>query len=297
MPDNDTMIHLKLIIATLFWALTPIFGRLLAGYSAPYALAFGRFVVATAVLWVFLQMTGERTRISRAHLGAFTWLGLTGVCLHNVLVFMGVEHTAANRANVIFATITIMIAMIDLAWYRQRLRLGLMSGIGLGILGTTLVVTNGAPWQLLNGAVSVGDGLILLSAASWALYSVLGRPLLQIYSPLTVTFYAALCGTVMLAPFVALDWAVLPELLHDPKALAMIAFLGVLNSAVGFLWYYQAVAKIGAVVTSAYINLVPIFGLGLSALLLGELPNSALLLGGSLVLLALVLINRYPPAA
>ena len=291
--STPAIIHFKLIGATLFWALTPIFGRMLAGYSAPYALAFGRFLVATAVLWVFLRASGERAQISRAHLGAFLLLGLTGVFLHNVLVFMGVEHTEANRANVIFSTITIMIAMIDVLWYRQRLSRGMVGGILLGIVGTAIVVTDGAPWRLLDGAMGLGDGLILLSAASWALYSVLGRPLLKIYSPLTLTFYASLSGTLMLAPFVVLDWAVLPQLTSDSKALAMIGFLGVLNSAVGFLWYYQAVARIGAVLTSAYINLVPIFGLLLSAILLGELPNAALLIGGALVLAALWLINRY----
>lgn len=291
--STPAIIHFKLIGATLFWALTPIFGRMLAGYSAPYALAFGRFLVATVVLWIFLRASGERAQISRAHLGAFLLLGLTGVFLHNVLVFMGVEHTEANRANVIFSTITIMIAMIDVLWYRQRLSRGMVGGILLGIVGTAIVVTNGAPWRLLDGAMGLGDGLILLSAASWALYSVLGRPLLKIYSPLTLTFYASLSGTLMLAPFVVLDWAVLPQLMSDSKALAMIGFLGVLNSAVGFLWYYQAVARIGAVLTSAYINLVPIFGLLLSAILLGELPNAALLIGGALVLAALWLINRY----
>lgn len=291
--STPAIIHFKLIGATMFWALTPIFGRMLAGYSAPYALAFGRFLVATAVLWVFLRASGERAQISRAHLGAFLLLGLTGVFLHNVLVFMGVEHTEANRANVIFSTITIMIAMIDVLWYRQRLSRGMVGGILLGIVGTAIVVTDGAPWRLLDGAMGLGDGLILLSAASWALYSVLGRPLLKIYSPLTLTFYASLSGTLMLAPFVVLDWAVLPQLASDSKALAMIGFLGVLNSAVGFLWYYQAVARIGAVLTSAYINLVPIFGLLLSAILLGELPNAALLIGGALVLAALWLINRY----
>lgn len=291
--STPAIIHFKLIGATMFWALTPIFGRMLAGYSAPYALAFGRFLVATAVLWVFLRASGERAQISRAHLGAFLLLGLTGVFLHNVLVFMGVEHTEANRANVIFSTITIMIAMIDVLWYRQRLSRGMVGGILLGIVGTAIVVTDGVPWRLLDGAMGLGDGLILLSAASWALYSVLGRPLLKIYSPLTLTFYASLSGTLMLAPFVVLDWAVLPQLASDSKALAMIGFLGVLNSAVGFLWYYQAVARIGAVLTSAYINLVPIFGLLLSAILLGELPNAALLIGGALVLAALWLINRY----
>lgn len=300
MLDNEAtmpkhaLIHFKLIIATLFWALTPIFGRMLAGYSAPYALAFGRFLVATAVLWLFLHASGERAQIRRTHLGAFLMLGLTGVCLHNVLVFMGVEHTEANRANVIFSTITIMVVMIDVLWYRQRPRRGMVGGIMLGILGTAIVVTDGAPWRLLEGALGLGDGLILLSAASWAVYSVLGRPLLKLYSPLILTFYASLSGTLMLAPFLVLDGAVLPALVSDSKALAMIGFLGVLNSAIGFLWYYQAVAHIGAVITSAYINLVPVFGLLLSAILLGELPNAALLIGGGLVLTALLLINRYP---
>jgi len=93
------IIHVKLVVATLFWALTPIFGRMLACYSAPYVLAFGRFMVATLVLWYLLARSGERVHLHRAHLGGFMLLGLTGVCLHNVLVFMGVEHTEANRAT------------------------------------------------------------------------------------------------------------------------------------------------------------------------------------------------------
>jgi len=289
----SAIIHLKLVVATLFWALTPIFGRMLAGYSAPYALAFGRFLVATLVLWYLLARSGERVHLPRADLGGFMLLGLTGVCLHNVLVFMGVEHTEANRANVIFSTITIMIAIIDLVWYRQALRPGMIGGILIGIVGTAVVVTDGMPWRLFQGALGLGDALVLASAASWALYSVLGRPLLKRYSPLALTFYAALTGTLMLAPFVWLDRGVAPQLLQDPNALLMIVFMGVLNSAIGFLWYYEAVSRLGAVVPSAYINLVPIFGLLLSAILLGERPTAALLLGGGLVLGALYLINRF----
>lgn len=291
--SDRAVIHVKLAIATLFWALTPIFGRMLAGYSAPYALAFGRFLVATFVLWLLLVKRGEGVTLPRRDFGGFALLGLTGVCLHNVLVFMGVEHTEANRANVIFSTITIMIAIIDVVWYRQRLGGGMLIGMLIGIAGTAIVVSDGAPWTLLQGALGLGDALVLGSAASWAMYSVLGRPLLTRYSPLALTFYASLAGTVMLAPFVWLDRAIAPQLFSDPRALLMLGFMGVLNSAIGFLWYYQAVARLGAVVPSAYINLVPIFGLLLSALLLGEHPSLPLLIGGGLVLAALYLVNRY----
>ena len=286
-------IHLKLIVATVFWALTPIFGRLLAGYSAPYALAFGRFVVATVALWVFLWGSRSSMRIHSRDAPRFIALGLSGVCLHNVLVFMGVETIAANRTNVIFATITLMIAMLDAIFLGRRYRPGALLGISLGILGTAVVVTDGAVTNLFHGAVGRGEWLILASAASWAVYSVCGRPLLQRYSPLTVTFYASLFGTVMLAPFVLIDSATVPRMLGDPHALLMIAFLGFFNSAIGFLWYYEAIQRLGAVTTSAYINLVPIFGILLAAVILDESPSSALLSGGVLVIAGLVLIDRY----
>lgn len=286
-------VHARLVVATLFWALTPVFGRMLADYSAPYALTFGRFLVATVFLWGFLRVSGASTRLPVGDIGAIALLGLTGVCLHNVLTFMGVEHTEANRANVIFSTITIMIALIDVVWFRHPLRGGALAGILLGILGTAWVVSDGAPARLLGGMLGLGDALILASAASWALYSVIGRPLLARHSPLALTYYASLAGTLMLAPFVLIDRAAVPALLADPRALLMMVFLGVLNSAVGFLWYYQAVARLGAVIPSAYINLVPIFGIAMAALLLGEVPSGSLLGGGAMVLFALYLINRH----
>jgi drug/metabolite transporter (DMT)-like permease len=286
-------VHVRLVVATFFWALTPVFGRMLAEYSAPYALTFGRFLVATGFLWGFLRLTGASTRLPVADLGTIALLGLTGVCLHNVLTFMGMEHSEANRANVVFSTITIMIALIDLVWFRRRLGVGAMAGILLGILGTAWVVSDGAPARLLAGVVGLGDALILASAASWAFYSVLGRPLLARYSPLALTYYASLAGTLMLLPFVLFDRAAIPALFADPRALPIVVFLGVLNSAVGFLWYYQAVARLGAVIPSAYINLVPIFGVVMAALLLGERPSASLLGGGAMVLLALYFINRH----
>ena len=287
------LVQLKLIVACMFWAMTPVFGRLLAHYHAPYAVAAGRFLFATLglALIVALQKPAAR-RIAWRDLPQFFLLGLTGVCLHNVLVLMGVEYTQANRANVIFASISLMVALLDLVLLRRLPAVRGMFGLLIGILGTVVVVTDGQFSALGSNGIGRGEWLVLASAASWALYSVGGRRVLAIYSPLTVVFYASLCGTLMLLPFVALDRAALPSLMLDGKAWLMIAFLGCLNSALGFLWYYQAVVAIGAMTSSAYINLVPVFGIVFAALLLGEQTSLALFAGGGLVIAGLFLLER-----
>ena len=291
-------IHLKLIAAAVFWAMTPIFGRMLADYQAPYALAFGRFAIATAVLAVVVRLQPVAPRaVARGDWLPFLALGLTGICLHNVLVLMAVEYVQANRANVIFASISLMVALIDVMVLRRLPSGAALLGLLVGIVGTAVVVTDGAPALLAQGAIGRGEWLVLASAASWAAYSVLGRPLLERHSPLVVTYYASLCGTLMLLPFVALDADVLGVLLRDEVAWGMTAFVGCFNSALGFLWYYQGVERLGAMRSSAYINLVPIFGVALSALVLDEQASSALLIGGALVIVGLVLLNRPAPKA
>lgn len=293
-------IHLKLIAASVFWALTPIFGRMLASYQAPYALAFARFAIATAALYCLLRLlpvTVPAVRVTTRDWFGFFLLGLTGIFLHNVLTLVAVEYVQANRANVIFASISLMVALLDIVLLRRLPSLLAFAGLLAGILGTAIVVTDGRPAHLLEGAIGRGEWLVLASAASWAVYSVLGRPLLERHSALVVTFHASLCGTLLLLPFVMLDGDVLDMLIRDPAAWGMVAFAGCLSSALGFLWFYQGVDQLGAIRSSAYINLVPVFGVLLAALLLDERATTALLGGGLLVIAGLVLLNRGPKVA
>lgn len=287
-------IHLKLVIAPAFWAMTPIFGRLLADYHAPYAFVFGRFIVASAFLWLFMHAGrgGAAPRLQIRHLGRLAVLGLTGVCLHNVLMFIGVESTPANRATLILASISLMVALIDGVVLRRPTHPQALGGILLGFVGTALVITEGRVLDVFQGSVGRGEFMLLGAALAWALYSILGRPLLDEVSPLYVTYYSTLVGTLMLVPFVWHDAGALAAIVVDRRAWAMMGFLGLLNSALGFLWYYQGVNALGAMTTAAYLNLMPVFGVVLSWLFLGEVPSAALLAGGALVIGGLLLMHK-----
>jgi len=70
------------------------------------------------------------------------------------------------------------------------------------------------------------------------------------------------------------------------------AYLGVLGTGVAFVWYYQAVQRLGPSRTVVFNNLVPIFGATFAVLLLGEPVTWPLVLGGLLAVAGVRLVSR-----
>jgi drug/metabolite transporter (DMT)-like permease len=81
-------------------------------------------------------------------------------------------------------------------------------------------------------------------------------------------------------------------MLSDPLIVMLLAVQGILTIGLGFLWYYEGVQALGPMNAAVYINLVPIFGIVLAALTLGEVPDAPLLLGAAFVVGGLLLVNR-----
>ena len=286
-------IHLKLFAMIVFWGLTPTIARLLASYEAPFVMVFGRFLVASLFLTAFACAGGHlSTPIKWKHLPGLAFLGLTGIFLHNLLLFKGVEHTQANTASVIMGLIVMAVAVLDFILFGKRLSTKAVIGVIAGFLGVSIVVSHGDPSELFVVGIGVGHVLLVGSALSWAVYSVAGRPLLREFPPILVTCCASVFGTLFLAPFALGNLAVVTQVASDWRAVGLISFLGIFGSALGFLWYYQGVAKIGMVNTVIYVNLVPVFGVATAAFVLREIPDAGLVSGGLLVIAGVILVNK-----
>ena len=83
----------------------------------------------------------------------------------------------------------------------------------------------------------------------------------------------------------------------SPKAWLSLAFMGVLGTAVAFVWFYDGVRAIGPARTAVFINLVPVVAITLGVLLLGEALHWSMLTGGALVVAGVFIINHTPAAA
>ena len=284
-------IHFKLLVATFVWGLTPTLGKILSTLEAPFIITFGRFFFACVWLFAILLLRRKGQLVGREFLGTFLLLGLTGIFLHNVLMYEGLEYISASMASLIFAFIVVQVAIIDSIINKKIPHKKSIVGMFFSVIGILIVVTDGQIVTLPREELGWGAVLIFGSAFSWAVYTVVSRKALRTYSPLIVTTYASGVGLMLVAPFPIAYIEKSIQIFSDAQSLLFLIFLGVVSSAITFIWHQQALEKIGALSTSIYLNLVPIFGILSAAIILGENLNEFIIVGGVLVLLGIILVN------
>ena len=135
----------------------------------------------------------------------------------------------------------------------------------------------------------LGDALTMAALWSWAWYTTGSRALLQRYSPLRLSAYATLVGTLCYAPFgvpdlVRLDWGTV-----SGGAWAALVVSGLLALSVAHIIWYTGVQRLGSARMAVYGNLVPVTAMAVAFIWLHEPIGAMHLLGATFVLMGLVL--------
>ena len=289
--------YLSLILTTFLWGGTFISGRMLAASVDPAVAAFLRFLIAsTALLLLILAKEKRLIRPPRSTWLPLFFLGLSGVFAYNVFFFQGLHHITAGRAALVIAGTPLLITLLAALFFGEGLSPRKGIGILLSLAGAVVVISNGHPGELLHGGIGRGELALLGCVVSWSIYSLIGRKVLQEISPLHAVCISSLIGTTLL-----LIPASYHNLLPSLPAITLLdwtnlAYLGILGTAVGFSLYYQGIQRIGAMRAGIFINLVPVFAVLLSWMILGEVIRPLVLVGGMLVLSGIALANLSPVA-
>ena len=293
---NTLTIYLKLLAVALFWGGTFIAGRIVAPQIPHMTAAALRFIVACALLvplaW---KVEGGLPKLNRAQLHATFALGATGIFLYNICFFAALERMPAGRTALFVALNPIVTALILAALFGERLGPRRWIGIFIAFVGASVVITKGD----LSGAIadfsqSVGQGELFMICAicGWAAYTIIGRHALKGLSPIAATTYASLWGLLLLMCGASTEWHQFEPRHLSWQVLAALLYLGAVGTVIGFVWYYEGVKAIGPARTAVFNNLIPVFGIGLGALLLGEPILISMVAGGILVIGGVLLTNR-----
>ncbi len=138
----------------------------------------------------------------------------------------------------------------------------------------------------------VGNLLIVCAMLVWGLYSSIGKAAMKSISSMEVTAGGVFVGTILFGiGAVAEGFWTLPAM-HDWIFWANTLFLGCFVTFLGFLFYFDAINKLGATRTGVFINLVPIFGVSLSVLILNEVIHWTFSIGLALVIIGIFIINN-----
>jgi drug/metabolite transporter (DMT)-like permease len=192
---------------------------------------------------------------------------------------------------VIIAINPIFIAVFASLFFQERLGLIKSLGVPVSVVGAVITISRGDVAGLLGGALTWGDVMIFGCVLSWVAFSLVGKKVIAHISPLAAITYASTLGALLLLipavmdgifenfySYLFLDWG-------------NILFLGIFATALGFVWFYQGIEKIGATRAGLFINLVPICAIVIAFFILGEPVTVSLLVGTALVLFGVYLTN------
>lgn len=292
-PVKLGVTYLLLTLSAVFWGGTFVAGRQLATQIDPVSAAFLRFALATLMLWAWVAWQHRQVPVLTGRQAiAVVLLGITGIVAYNLFFFEGLKSVEAGRAALIVAINPIIIALASHLLFREPLGGRRAAGVLLSLCGALVVIARGDLTGLLSGSIGIGEWLLLGCVASWSLYTLIGRRVLGRLSPLVTVAYASLAGTVLLGLLSGMRGGFDTGVVPNPVVWAGIGYLAVFGTVLAFVWFYAGVQAIGATRAAQFINLVPVSGVLLGALVLHEAVTASILGGGIMVILGLWLTNR-----
>ena len=286
-----SVVDAMLLGTVLLWALNLTVTKYLLQHGfKPLAYATIRYFAAATLFWCF---TYSRERTFRIRLSDGRLVALSAVLIYvNQLGFVyGVDKAGAATVALILGTTPIWIGIIATAVGYERLQRSFWAAAVLSFVGVGLVAGGTGGFSSKVG----GDVLAVLTATTWAGYSMAIAPLMRRYSPFRISALVLALGWVPLAATGAVQ--VVDQGFHF-NALAWIGFgyavVGPLFLT-NILWF-TAINRVGPSRASLFANLQPFFGVLFALVLLGEHLNGWEVAGGLAIFagIALERVRRRP---
>ncbi len=249
-----------------------------------------RFFIASLFILIFFMLLKRDMKIKRGTVIPLIKLGALQTFFQYILFYIGLSYSTGIQGSIIAGSTSFFQILFAHFLYKDD-ALSIRKGIGLVIGFTGVILVN-----LTKGSLELKFGigeLFLMGAMMISAFGNIYARGLSRHMPVPyLTAYQMLFGSVALLAASITSAGIFPFdfNLTSGMILVYLAFL----SAAGFVLWNNVMKynKVGKV--SMYLFLVPVFGVFLSALLLGEAVHSFVLLGLVLVALGIVIVNRQP---
>ncbi len=274
-----------ILVTLVFWASAFTGIRVGLEHFTPGPLALYRFLVASVTLLIYMSVTRLPVPERRDlwHIGV---LSVAGISLYHVLLNSGQQSVPAGTASLIIAAGPVITALLASRFSGEKLN-------ALGWLGTAVSLGGVAPDRARAGPER---GLYPGGAAG-------ARRRLFHQCVLRVSKRGAGAGGVAALHRLEPDSGhrahagLFARLGHraagraPPSAHLALLYLGVFPSALAYMTWTFAIARVGASVTSSFLYVSPVLAILMAWALLGEVPGAVTLLGGAVALAGVLLVN------
>lgn len=281
-----------LLITSMLWAGNFVAGKYLVNHASALTLTDMRWLIAILFLLPIVWIKEKKIIPPRQALIYLFIMGLTGVVLFNVFMFLALERTSSNNAGLLSALNPVAIAIASFLLMGEKISARKILGMLISFAGVLVVITKGEWERLIQFQLNSGDLYMLAAVASWGAYSVAGRKAMEYTSAFQSTLWAGIFGVLILLPINLPTFEIIAPTVSFWIALL---YVSVGATVMAMLFWNIGVQKVGGTKSGMFLNFNPIFTAIFAYMLLGESMSLTQLVGTGLVISGVLLFTLQRP--
>lgn len=266
-------------------------------YIEPLGFILFRVTGAVILFWIVGRFF-DFDKIEKRHFPRLILCGFFGVAGNQMLFFQGLNLTTPINAAIIMTSNPVLVLITSALLIKERITWMKILGITLGAVGAImLIVGDGDGFDLLDSDKHFGNLLVFLNAASYAVYLVLVKPLMNHYKPITVIKWVFTFGLIFVAPFgwmqaSEVNWSTMPAEIY-----LAIAFVVLGTTFLAYLLNTYALKTVNPSVVSIYIYLQPVLAAFFALIVGSDRLTPLMLLCAGLIFAGVYLVSKKPKTA
>lgn len=284
-------IYIVLIMQQVLAASTHVVGKSLTSLIDPTLSLLIRAAIASVVFGGWIIYTRKSLpKLNKKDTWLFLLLGFLCVPMNQLLFFVSVKYTTAPNVALAYALVPTFVFLLEIFHLKMKISKLKLIGIVLAFLGTLFIfMEKGID---LHSDYFYGNVLALLASFAWAVYTVIGKKIIPQYGAIYSTALAMIFGFILYIPIFLVFGDVSTFQLMQLDSWAKVAYLGVMNSVVGYALWYWMLKRMEASKLSVFNNLQPILTAALSAVLLSFAFTPIFIIGAVTVIAGVYLTQR-----
>ncbi len=278
---------LLLILAMLFWGIGWTALKVLTVSLPMDIIVFWRFFIMSLAflpILYFLKVPFNLNKSSLKYIAGSSVLNIAFM----VFSFFGVKHGLAGSGGVIITTLSpVMTFLLVAIIFKKHLQISQYFALAIGMISGIIMLQLNDLSLFFNGSSSY----FLACAIIWAGVTILSQHSQKHIHPIHYSFLISVIATI--STFIYAfnsDLTIVFE--QDTKFWVALIYLAVFGQTIATTIFFIASGKLGSQVTSSFMFLVPLFALLSAWLILDEPIELHILVGGSISLVAVYLINK-----
>ncbi|HXY56082.1 MAG TPA: DMT family transporter [Nitrososphaerales archaeon] len=273
-----------LFVLSIIWGLAFVAIKEADTELSPVNLALLRWLVACVPFLVLFPIIGRpKTKFERKDVPRLLAVALANVAGYHISLNYAETTLSAGLSALLIAFGPIFIVILSYFLLEEKTSRRVLVGLVLAFTGTAILSTGSVSASDLSSYSGIFEALI--TALCYALFAVLGKPLVHKYGSACTTILAGLIGTAMMLPLLS------GSLFAQASALsfygwASVLYLSLLSTVFGYLMFYTLVSRGAVSRLSIQLYLIPVVSVIGGALLLSEPVTTSVVAGGGLMLVA-----------